>query len=65
MVVGSKFTNNPFVWELDHDPYRNGLPGMLGKVWKPFRKFEPKSTGLRSLHRRTMLAVDSRRINND
>jgi glycosyltransferase involved in cell wall biosynthesis len=64
LIAGAKLTDDPYVRELEHDPYRKGLPGVLAKVWKPFRKFESRYEGLRSLHRRTLLAVDSRRIRN-
>ncbi len=64
LVSGAKLTDDPFVRELDHDPYRRGLPGWLAKVWKPFRKYEAKWPGLRSLHRQTLLGADARRINN-
>jgi glycosyltransferase involved in cell wall biosynthesis len=64
LIVGYKRTSDPYVWELDHDPYRKGLPGLLGKAWKPVRKFEPEWPGLRSLRRRLLLAVDCRRTKN-
>lgn len=64
MAVGSKFSKDPRVLEIDHDPYRTGLPGLLGKVWKPFRKFEAYSSVLRTLHRRSLLAGDQKRIRN-
>ena len=63
MVVGSKFSNNPFVRELDHDPYRKGLPGALAKIWKPVRRFEPEQTNLRTLHRWMLLLADRQRMN--
>jgi glycosyltransferase involved in cell wall biosynthesis len=64
LVAGSKLTNDRFVRELDHDPYRRGLSGVLAKLWKPFRKYGLGRPGFRALHRRTLLAVDARRINN-
>jgi glycosyltransferase involved in cell wall biosynthesis len=64
MVVGSKSTSDPFVWELDHDPYRRGLPGLWVRVWKPFQQFEKIWSVLRTFHRRMLLAVDTQRINN-
>jgi glycosyltransferase involved in cell wall biosynthesis len=64
LVAGFKLTNDRFVRELDHDPYRRGLSGVLAKLWKPFRKYELGRPRFRALHRRTLLAVDARRINN-
>ena len=64
LVAGSKYTNDKFVWELDHDPYRKGIPVIMARLWKPFRKYEHRRPGLRTLHRRTLLAVDPWRINN-
>jgi glycosyltransferase involved in cell wall biosynthesis len=64
MAVGTKLTRAPFVLELDHDPYRRGLPGLLAKVWKPLHRLELRRPGMHSLHRRMLLAVDYRRIKN-
>ncbi len=64
LVTGIKRTKNPLVRELDHDPYRSGLSNLMAKIWKPFRKFEVNSPRLQTLHRRTILLTDFRRIRN-
>jgi glycosyltransferase involved in cell wall biosynthesis len=64
LVVGHKHTNAPFVWELDHDDCRRGLPYWLAILWKPFRKFETNKPWLRSLRRRSLFITDHRRVRN-